>query len=140
MGHYRKSAVMPGQILYAENGASMEDYEEFIKRAHQLPLRQSRYWVHQCLYKAEARLAQNMTIITERMKRKSVTTVIPDGVTEHELQMLAVLDRFPQNLRIVGHELLNLRERQLFADTFRVIFNAYRCKGEVDGEQECAGA
>jgi hypothetical protein len=76
-------------------------------------------------------LVVNLHVISRLMLERSISTVIPDGVTKEELETLNECDRrLTVPARIAVHELMNLRERQQFVETFRRTFNRYKSRGE----------
>lgn len=141
MGVYKKIARTAAQYIYQDGtAATPEDYERFLGELSKLSESDARYW--EILYGQEpvVRLKINLIHIIDTMLEGSVTTVIPDGVDANELKRLEGLSKLSPMSQVVGHELLNLRERQRFVDEFRVIFNAHRCKGGAsDGQEEGEG-
>ena len=80
---------------------------------------------------AALRLVVNLHTISRLMIERSVSTVIPEGVTPEELETLSECDkRLTPPARVAVHELMNLKERQLFVETFRGSFNRYKSRGE----------
>ena len=77
------------------------------------------------------RLVVNLHVISRLMLERSISTAIPEGVTKEELETLNECDmRLTVPARVAVHELMNLRERQLFVETFRQLFNRYKSRGE----------
>ena len=80
---------------------------------------------------AGLRLVVNLHVISRLMLERSISTVIPEGVTPEELETLGECDmRLTSPARVAVHELMNLKERQLFVETFRGSFNRYKSRGE----------
>lgn len=130
----RRDANMPSQRLY-KTAAKPSDYKQFEGELGRLPQQAAHYWSILLGQDPMVRLKINMLHIVDHLMLKPITTVIPDGVDAHELCMLEALNKLSSNCQVVGHELMNLRERQYFVDEFRVIFNEYRCKGGASNGQ-----
>lgn len=80
---------------------------------------------------AALRLVVNLHTVSRLMVERAVSTVIPEGVTAEELETLSECDRrLTPPARVAVHELMNLKERQLFVETFRGSFNRYKSRGE----------
>ena len=138
MSVYKRYADMPGQILYRDGtAAAPEDYEQFSREVARLPMHTTAsVWLVLLNRPPAVRLKANMSVISAIMVDSDVRTVIPEGITLSERNMLEALVHLNVGCQLVGHELLNLRERQLFVDHFRIIFSAYRCKGGASNGQE----
>jgi hypothetical protein len=125
---YKRFANMPGQVVYQDGtSASRENYEEFHRAVYK-----SGGWVANweilLNYEPAIRLKIMLGRTAEIMTTRNVVTVIPEGLEPLELRLLYSVAELEPRLQLVAHELLCVRERQLYADTFRIVFNAYKAK------------
>jgi hypothetical protein len=129
---YKKFSRMPGQVVYQNEGASasVEDYESFHQSITLLSNAYERKWTWLLEQEPTIRLKIMLIRCMERMIDSNVVTVVPEGLLKDELDMLDAVSGFHPQLQLVAHELFCIRERQLFVDSFRQIFNAHKCKGE----------
>ena len=139
MGVYKHfSNIVPGQKLY-KTEATRDDYREFSRGLKRLPRDAALFWSKLLTQHPALRLRMNIKRVADLLGVRSIQTVIPGGVNPHELAMLSALVGHPTRFQLVGHELLNLRQRQRFVDHFRTIFGKYRCKGGFTYGQEGHG-
>ena len=137
MSVYKKYKTMPGEALYRDGtSASPEDYESFVGELSRLPAVDRGFWEAMLNLDPVIRLKVNLGHLMDMMTRSNVLTVVPEGVTKQEHVRLIGLSRLSTTSQLVGHELLNIRERQYFVDKFRVTFNAHKCKGGASNGQE----
>ena len=125
---YKRFANMPGQVVYRDgSSASREDYEDFHRMIYK---NGGSVWAWEVLlnYEPAIRLKIMLGRTAEMMVQRSVVTVVPEGLEPQELVLLASVEQLEPRLQVVAHELLCVRERQLFVDTFRTVFNAYKAK------------
>lgn len=120
---YAREQVEPGELkefcrfLLESDVVSVKTYKLFLRLA--------------CLRPAE-RLASNMQSIAACVAAHEVRRVRVDGVTPTEYAALDELDSpyVPSRLREVGHGLMSMHSRWLFAQSLkRVIFEAHKNSG-----------
>lgn len=136
MASYRRRVSMPGQLLYRDGTAAAPvDYERFAafveKEAQGTEWRSAwlaGLWRWRLQQQPVVLLKVNLGTTLKILQRQAVMVVVPEGLEEQELESLEWLSACDAPLQVVGHELMNIRERQLLVDQFRGVFNAYRCK------------
>jgi hypothetical protein len=128
VGVYKKYTSVASRTIYKDGVVTPEDYVQFRADLASLPVDVATYWGNLLSQDPLIRFKCNMDRIMGCVLFHPVVTVIPDGVNSKEVSMLGALDRLSVPSRAVGHELLNLRERQNFVDWFRPVLNAYRCQ------------
>lgn len=137
MSVYKKYKTMPGETLYRDGTAAKpDDYESFAGELSRLPSADRGFWETLLRLDPMVRLKINLSRIMGIMMAVNVLTVVPEGVTDQECDRLVGLSNLGTMSQVVGHELLNIRERQYFVDKFRIIFNAHKCKGGASNGQE----
>ena len=126
---YKRYAQTPGQILYrAGETATPADYEALNSEVRKLSASTCHYIQHMLDQDPAVQLKINLRKTLDIAIGRRVMSVMPDGLTEREVQILYELTGLSSRAQLAGHELFNLRERQLLVDTFRAVFSAYRCR------------
>jgi hypothetical protein len=126
---YKRYVNMPGQVVYRDGtSASRQDYEDFHREVYKRGGGTVASWEVLLNYEPAVRLKIMLGRAAEVMITTNVVTVVTAGLLPQELTLLASVSGMEPRLQTVAHELLCIRERQMYIDAFMGVFNAYKTK------------